>query len=449
MSLLTWQGKIFNTIFGGLLMKKVFLSRLVYSILVASLLFVFVFRYIPSVDNPLSVDAFANEYNKTETEVLSYVDIFNYYYGLIDAGTKSKLNLTIEKFMDAYYSHDLSIDEFTDNISNIDFSEKSRMSNNGIVQRNGVLQILSPDEKYILGKNIGDSDYTEKTDFRRELVANAYNYSSIREGDIIYESASSSAARHVAFVYNCSQPSYYGNYVQTVESVAGGVQYGFLDDDRFVRFGVSIYRIYRAGELGVVDKAIKFISLQIGKNYSMDFTKTKTDISSNGWYCSELVFAAYYYGGMEIASNRDFDFDQTTMPCLPIYLTKGLLSMPLITNYDYLIMGPKSYHDSFLWNNGYWNIAIKNPNDTEVTVYYNSKMCNVNDAKNWSNSLKDIKTIVIPANSIVTVQVNQNLFATTVVASYIFDGYRYVTYTTDLSKVDYSANFSYNKIKVD
>lgn len=300
------------------------------------------------------------------------------------------------------------------------------------------LEIISSDEDYILGKDIGDENYTNERYFDREPNIKAFKYSKIAVGDIIYEGASKSPLKHAAFVYKTNQNSFYGEYVQTVEAVAGGVQYGFLDDTRMVDFGVSIYRVYRAGELGVVQSAREFIKEQIGKPYSTDFTKTKTDINSSKWYCSELIFAAYYYGRMEICSNRDFEFNPDTMPCLPIYLTRGLMNMHVITDTAYLYISIDSFADG-LWNKAYWKIKITNLNYFSVNVEYNTKMCNLDDAKNWTN-LKDTVDLNIDAGVTKTVNIYQNWFATSITVSYIFNGYRYITYGTELGKVTNAIN---------
>ena len=45
-------------------------------------------------------------------------------------------------------------------------------------------------------------------------------------------------------------------------------------------------------------------------------------------------------------------------------------------------------------NGSIWSININNPTSHLREVYYNSKMCNFSDARDWTN-LKDIETIII------------------------------------------------------
>ncbi len=308
-----------------------------------------------------------------------------------------------------------------------------------------IIEILSPDEDYILGPNLNNNLPTGANDFNYIPDYEAFDYSIISVGDIAFEGGSKSAAKHAAFIYQTRQPSCYGEYVQTIEAVAGGVQYGLLDDDRMVRFGISIFRIYRATELGVVANARQFIESQLGKPYSLNYTRTKTERNSKSWYCSELIFAAYYNAGMDICSTREFEFNPDNMPCLPVYLTRGMLSAQINLNNKYLRLSIEKFNDSWLWNKAYWTIKITNSNYNDITVYYNSKMCYTADAKDWQK-LKDVNEIIVGARSSVSVNIYQNLSATSVATSFLSDGYRFVTYGTELSKVDFTIVNGNNKI---
>lgn len=459
-------------------MKKLGLFKKYFAIALAFIVCLLITFEITSMSQPVRVkaatadtdvglveDAAVDEQGwiPTATEVLSYMQVFEYYYEQVtdnNPGISEKISL--DDFIDLYYMQADPIQIFSEKMALGTFVQTDdtavNIDKNIVVNSpdgtntSGILVILSPDQNYILGKNIGAANYTNASYFRRApIISQAFDYAKIAVGDIIYESNAAVPTNHVAFVNNTAQPSDYGNYVQTIEAVAGGVQYGFLDDERITRFGVCIYRIYRATELGVVAKAKEFILQQVGKDYPdvetmlEDFTKTKTDINSTRWYCSELIFAAYYYGGMDICSNRNFDFVPESMPCLPVYLTQGMLSGQIYLNTEYLQLSISSFHDA-LWNNGYWTIRISNLNYEPVSVYYNSKMCFADDARDW-NGLSDIADpIEIAARSSATVNIYQNWFATSVVVSYRSGDYRYITYGTELSKVDYSMNVANNKI---
>ena len=92
-----------------------------------------------------------------------------------------------------------------------------------------------------------------------------------------------------------------------------------------------------------------------------------------------------------------------------------------------------------------WNIRIYNPNSTSITVYYNSKMCFFDDAKNWTG-LNDVKEITIDANSDAYVNITENWFATSIAASIMHGSKRLVTYADGLNSSNKSLNLYYNFI---
>lgn len=391
---------------------------------------------------------------ETTNTIVSYQEVFEYYYSkLISNAT---VEIDIEDFIDLYYAQEKPINEFVDFIvetgvhnltdDTLLTQEQTNVEEGIQTTASGLLQILSPDEDYILCGEIDNTEYTEGVYFQREPIYEAFDYDRLYDGDIIFENASSSATKHAAFLYNNDQPSAFGEYVQTIEAVASGVQYGFLDDERMVRFGVSIYRVYSSAGSGVVAKAKDFIAAQVGKDYSINFTTTHTDRNSSAWYCSELVYAAYYSAGVDVCSNSNFEFKPSSTPCLPVYLTQGAITWHVIPNYDYLQIAVNGFN-SALWNSAYWKVTISNYNSKDVVVAYNSKMCNLDDAKNWSG-LSEVKTVTIKANGYATVNIYQNFFATAVAVSFVSGSTRYVTYGSELSKSDYSMAVSYNTIQL-
>lgn len=75
-----------------------------------------------------------------------------------------------------------------------------------------------------------------------------------------------------------------------------------LDDDRVGDKGVSVYRVTRATN-SQKTSAVNFCIGQLGKGYSLDFAKD-TSSSEKNWYCSELVWAAYYNLGIDIETTN-------------------------------------------------------------------------------------------------------------------------------------------------
>lgn len=91
-----------------------------------------------------------------------------------------------------------------------------------------------------------------------------------------------------------------------------------------------------------------------------------------------------------------------------------------------------------------WNIEITNPYNYEITVWYNIKMCNYNDAKNWTG-LNDTVFIEISEMDSCTVTISENWFATSIAISYLSNGYRLISYADGLS-TNGSMNVYNNKV---
>lgn len=82
---------------------------------------------------------------------------------------------------------------------------------------------------------------------------------------------------------------------------------------------------------------------------------------------------------------------------------------------------------------GKWKIKVSNPLSNSITVYYNNKMCNYDDAKNWAN-LNDVPSpVTMPANSSKYVYISPNWFATSIAISYISNGSRLISYADGLN----------------
>ena len=73
-----------------------------------------------------------------------------------------------------------------------------------------------------------------------------------------------------------------------------------------------------------------------------------------------------------------------------------------------------------------WTIRIINLTTTNLKIYYNSKMCFSNDANNWSG-LNHVTETYVCYNRYVDVEIQENGWATSIVASYIKDGKRYIS----------------------
>ena len=78
-------------------------------------------------------------------------------------------------------------------------------------------------------------------------------------------------------------------------------------------------------------------------------------------------------------------------------------------------------------NDGVWTIEVKNPNPSPVDFIYNKKMCNLDDAKNWTN-LTDVSYKTVAGNSSTTVSITTYGFATSVSFSFFNGATKYMIY---------------------
>lgn len=79
-----------------------------------------------------------------------------------------------------------------------------------------------------------------------------------------------------------------------------------------------------------------------------------------------------------------------------------------------------------------WSIRITNDSSFNRIVYYNEKMCNFSDGKNWTN-LADVISIVVGPYCSKDVNITENWFATSIAVSYLYNNHRIITYADKLS----------------
>lgn len=117
------------------------------------------------------------------------------------------------------------------------------------------------------------------------------------------------------------------------------------------------------------------------------------------------------------------------------------MNVSRITKYVYTYLNISNSGKS----GGAWKIKVTNPFNYKLKVYYNTKMCNEGDAKEWKG-LKDESYITLEAYQSKTVNISTNWFATSVALSYIAnDGVRVITYANGLG-ADGSINVMTNYI---
>lgn len=353
------------------------------------------------------------------TVVLSYEDVFRSYYDQAaeDAAARGNAVCAFDEFCDKYYVSGLDLPSYTAAVAAYaEVAPAPRASN---------------DADYILSAN--DYAVTPASEFVRKPVYTAYDFSVVREGDIVYETDTILFnAGHNALVYDVGKSYADGTYIQTIEAVGGGVQFGFLDDTRIVDFGVKILRVTGASA-SVIEQAKYFCRAQLGKSYFLNIMRLNTSIDSTSWYCSELVYAAYKYGGIDIGVKKNGAGEDVylSLGCIPSDIYKSYNTSEVTigqnTSFYYLELAivDKSGND--------WSIRVTNPSRNNVTFEYNAKMCFKENAQQWTG-LSHVKTAQVNAGGSINVIISENLLATTVVFSRLDDGKRFITYAYRLDK---------------
>lgn len=355
--------------------------------------------------------------------VVSYTDIFDsYYQSVLSFAEESGKSITCEEFCEKYYLTGLSLPDYTEAVI-------KALSLDGIELYDSIPN-PSSDADYIL--SACDYKITPASEFRRIPDYSIFDYSVLQEGDIVYETETILFnAGHNAIIYDNNKESEVGNYIQTIEAVGGGVQFGFLDDTRIVDFKIKILRVQTADD-DTIATAKYFCLQQIGKPYSLNPFRLNTAMDSDKWYCSELMYAAYNYAGIDIGVKKDQNGNDVSLSlgCIPSdiynsYNTSEVILGHAETSYFLeLQIVDKA--------NGTWTITVRNHTNSAITFEYNEKMCFKGDAQNWTG-LKDIQKSEIDVGGTVQIQISENAFATSIAASWIYENIRYVSLAYDLN----------------
>ncbi len=393
-----------------------------------------------------SNNAIKNINEQSATEVFSYVDVFESYY---EKATNALLNnglemtLSFDEFCDGYYSNNDDIATYTDNVIDNVINNKKNTS----LIKTTTLSASYPDTADYILKSYTDYTTTPTTLFRRRPVydGTTYDYTLLFVGDIVYHTKGNYYCLddgHTAIVTDVSHSSAYGfTYVQTIEAIYPKVSYGFLDDTRMVDYGVEILRVIDTTPSSR-EQVLYFVNAQIGKTTSVyvDIKRLNTSITSSLRYCSELVYAAYKYIGMDLTMTitSGGKYTNQTNACYPSHIYNS------INTYVKGIVN-KYFLDLQLAYGSTWTVKIYNNTQMYRYVYYNSKMAFESDAKNWTSLSDNVETFLDSGKS-KTVRITTNWFATSITASIVYDNKRYITYAKNLSgnSDGYSMNIYYN-----
>lgn len=139
------------------------------------------------------------------------------------------------------------------------------------------------------------------------ILPNAVDYTSMPElltylkpGDLVYERNGTivgDVLHHIAIVVGVVYDENLNQeYVLLLEAVSYGVKYGVMTPTRFQSKEAIILRLTDATDEQKLN-AIEWAKCELDKKYVIDVTKNSSHSNPN-WYCSELVWAAYYAQGI-------------------------------------------------------------------------------------------------------------------------------------------------------
>lgn len=340
-------------------------------------------------------------YHQDNFEVIDVYDkvLSHYYREFISENPTLEVDYTF--FQQAYEASLLKISDFLTHASS-DYS---------VFKYPHKVSLLSSS---VIDYTIGslDSNPTEGSRFKNGVpLYNAFDYSYLKVGDIILEDEVSNFW-HVALItslnYEVTQFGSNNTYIQTIEAVNStpGVQFGYLDDQRILDKKIKICRYKSSLNSTQLDNILYFLKAQLGKTYSLH-SYVNSSLYSSTWYCTELLWAAYNYIGIDIAPSHNHSNE--VLLGTTIYGSSNMQSVYL-PNDRYLSFKIIDKVKST------WVVDIFNPLNKKIVMEYNSKMCFQGDAEN--RTLKDIKEAFIEPLSFVKVTISENRFATHIVASY-------------------------------
>ncbi len=397
-------------------------------------------------------------------EVIDLKDrVLKGYYSELDDSIKSKLDY--ETFENNYLESDMSIRDYTNSLK--------QTANNGST-RGALLDAFVPDARHIISNHRGSWPFPNTTEpqlidkenmslnwdqnhimnfnitnkrdpdlpiyYEREQLTTISEresyvpwYSSfIQPGDIVWDTISSipidfnDFVTHMAMVVNTNKRGMvmdsYGatrffNFIETIEAFAGGVRYGFLDDDRILECGTKVLRVNGATETQRIN-AVEFCMHQYGETYELNPLEVNYNVptgSRNKWYCTQLVFAAYYHQGIDLSYNASENYS---------IVSNGKITTPIIGDMidngdctEEIHFDPE-YENKFIKisKNGS-SYVLSNTSSRDCSVRYTGSLYNFCDA---ATKYKDIcnEFAYIRAHSSVSVQISSNFLANTVAVYY-------------------------------
>ena len=159
--------------------------------------------------------------------------------------------------------------------------------------------------------NIGDS-IPEEAEYGKKYGKKTL-VEIVKKGDILYEASGGfGITGHIALVCGVKNTGE-ETYIKVIEAMSEGVKIGILDDARFQERQGTILRIKKIEGMETkkerkskIKGAVKFCMEQLDKKYSIDVNR-KHSGDEKTWYCSKLVWAAYYNQSIDIERSKHSD----------------------------------------------------------------------------------------------------------------------------------------------
>lgn len=240
---------------------------------------------LPNITQPLQY---------SEEMLTAYENLCSYIVSL-----DSSFDISIEDFYESFcLGQYVSIEEYLSSCKEevLKYTESNVLSNSSAPVRSNV-------ENSYWYYNTGLTS-PQKPNYSRYNLLNI-----VQKGDIIHESGNHTF-HHAAIVEGIYYDWRYGQYYIRLIEVIGystgtgegdGVCRSILDDDRFDEREGTILRLKSAYyNESKVNSAIAFCVSQIGKSYSLGVLDNSYSSSEPDWYCSQLVWAAFYNQGINI-----------------------------------------------------------------------------------------------------------------------------------------------------
>ncbi len=221
----------------------------------------------------------------------AYIELSNYAYNC-DLTLDVSLDLFLLNYDETYISVEAYTDHYLNNLS--DYCVLATASTDA--------NMYFDNDSAALSSGGSSWYYNTGTSLPQSASYASYGFLSLPiVGDIIIEQDTITGwSGHAAMVEGRFWSSTYSQYyVRLIESVQAGVCRGVISDTRISDKDSRLYRVTSATALQRA-AALTFVRNQLGEGWSLKAGKTN-DTNAIIWYCSELVWAAYYNQGFDLS----------------------------------------------------------------------------------------------------------------------------------------------------